>query len=177
MYAFLIETFSRSVLHVCEQQKALVRLRLCAGLPEPFRVACVISTFFSCAGSYMRWYIIKIIIMNDKMLSVHTLDTVGTVAFYKKNSLGDIQEESQLQNIPMTPTKSKQTKTDCTQKVYVKIPRKCHDHEAQPSRGTKRRRDDITKTRLFKYIENFTTKNWKFSDKKTLIFFIFLLKT
>ena len=23
----------------------------------------------------------------------------------------------------------------------------------------------ITKTRLFKYIENFTTKNWKFSDK------------
>ena len=33
----------------------------------------------------------------------------------------------------------------------------------------------ITKTRLFKYIENFTFKNWKFSDKKTLIFFIFLL--
>ena len=28
----------------------------------------------------------------------------------------------------------------------------------------------ITKTRLFKYIENFTSKNWKFSDKKTLIF-------
>ena len=24
----------------------------------------------------------------------------------------------------------------------------------------------ITKTRLFKYIENLTTKNWKFSDKK-----------
>ena len=24
----------------------------------------------------------------------------------------------------------------------------------------------ITKTRLFKYIENFTAKNWKFSDKK-----------
>ena len=24
----------------------------------------------------------------------------------------------------------------------------------------------ITKTRLFKYIENFTSKNWKFSDKK-----------
>ena len=35
----------------------------------------------------------------------------------------------------------------------------------------------ITKTRLFKYIENFTSKNWKFSDKKTLTFFIFLLKT
>ena len=29
----------------------------------------------------------------------------------------------------------------------------------------------ITKTRLFKYIENLTTKNWKFSDKKNLIFF------
>ena len=24
----------------------------------------------------------------------------------------------------------------------------------------------ITKTRLFKYKENFTSKNWKFSDKK-----------
>ena len=29
---------------------------------------------------------------------------------------------------------------------------------------------DITKTRLFKYIENVTTKNWKFSDKKSDIF-------
>ena len=28
-----------------------------------------------------------------------------------------------------------------------------------------------------KYAENFTTKKWKFSDKKILIFFIFLLKT
>ena len=35
----------------------------------------------------------------------------------------------------------------------------------------------ITKTRLFKYIENFSSKNLKFSDKKTVIFFIFLLKT
>ena len=25
----------------------------------------------------------------------------------------------------------------------------------------------ITKTRLFKYIENFTAKNWKFSDKNS----------
>ena len=33
-------------------------------------------------------------------------------------------------------------------------------------------------TRLFKYIENFSSKNLKFSDKKkTVIFFIFLLKT
>ena len=30
---------------------------------------------------------------------------------------------------------------------------------------------NITKTRLFKYTENFTTKNGKFSDKKFLYFF------
>ena len=30
----------------------------------------------------------------------------------------------------------------------------------------------ITKTTLFKYTENFTTKNWKFSDKKSDIFHI-----
>ena len=30
----------------------------------------------------------------------------------------------------------------------------------------------ITKTRLFKYVENFTTKNWKFSDKNSNIFHI-----
>ena len=30
----------------------------------------------------------------------------------------------------------------------------------------------IMKTRLFKYIENFTSKNWKFSDKKLLYFHI-----
>ena len=35
----------------------------------------------------------------------------------------------------------------------------------------------ITKTCLVKYNENFTTKKWKFSDKKILIFFIFVLKT
>ena len=34
----------------------------------------------------------------------------------------------------------------------------------------------ITQTRLFKYTENFTTKNWKFLDKNSDIFFIFLLK-
>ena len=33
---------------------------------------------------------------------------------------------------------------------------------------------NITKTRLFKYIENFTTKKWKFSGKKKSdIFHIF----
>ena len=34
----------------------------------------------------------------------------------------------------------------------------------------------ITKTRLFKYIENFTTKNWKFSDKNSDIFSYFCSK-
>ena len=34
----------------------------------------------------------------------------------------------------------------------------------------------ITKTRLFKYIENLTTKTENFQIKKNLIFFIFLLK-
>ena len=32
----------------------------------------------------------------------------------------------------------------------------------------------ITKTRLFKYIENFTTKNWKFSDKTSDISFSYV---
>ena len=35
----------------------------------------------------------------------------------------------------------------------------------------------ITKTYLFKHTENFTTKKWTFSEKKILIFFIFLPKT
>ena len=35
----------------------------------------------------------------------------------------------------------------------------------------------IMRTRLFKYVENFTSRKWKFSDKKTLIIFIFVLKT
>ena len=30
----------------------------------------------------------------------------------------------------------------------------------------KERKKNLMKTRLFKYIENFTSKNWKFSDKK-----------
>ena len=35
----------------------------------------------------------------------------------------------------------------------------------------------ITKTRLFKYIENFTSKTEKKKSDKTLIFFLLLLKT
>ena len=38
--------------------------------------------------------------------------------------------------------------------------------------------DNITKTRLFKYTENFTTKKMEISDKNSdFFFFIFLLKT
>ena len=36
---------------------------------------------------------------------------------------------------------------------------------------------NITETRLFKYIENFTTKKYEKFQIKILIFFIFLLKT
>ena len=36
---------------------------------------------------------------------------------------------------------------------------------------------NITKTSLFKYTENFTTKKWNFLDKNSNIFFKFLLKT
>ena len=61
----------------------------------------------------------------------------------------------------------------------MKLPRKGYSHETQPSEGKERRNDDeqtrpttdIDKTRLFKYTENFTTKNWKFSDKNSDIFF------
>ena len=33
--------------------------------------------------------------------------------------------------------------------------------------GLKFSQRDITKTRVFKYVENFTSKNWKFSDKNS----------
>ena len=35
----------------------------------------------------------------------------------------------------------------------------------------------ITKTLLYKYIENVTSKNWNFSGEKLWYFFIFLFKT
>ena len=62
-------------------------------------------------------------------------------------------------------------------KPQVKLTGKCQNHEAQPSRDTKRMKDEdqtmtkqtITITRLFKDIENFTTKN--FSDKNSDFFF------
>ena len=49
--------------------------------------------------------------------------------------------------------------------------------EILPERSLYEINEHITKTLLFNYIKNFISKNWKFSDKKTLIFFIFLLKT
>ena len=38
--------------------KALARLRLCAGSPEPLLVAFVISTLFSCGGSIFQFFLI-----------------------------------------------------------------------------------------------------------------------
>ena len=56
-----------------------------------------------------------------------------------------------------------------------------HMFDFQPSVTAKKKTGGsittITKTCLSKYTENFTTKKGKFSDKKILIFFIFLLKT
>ena len=46
-------------------------------------------------------------------------------------------------------------------------------HQGEKKQGMGEGSDDTTKTRLFKYIENFTTKHWKFSDKNSDIFHIF----
>ena len=59
----------------------------------------------------------------------------------------------------------------------------CYDYPLEASRLPKAMKaiaflSYITKTRLFKYIENFVSKKkGKFSEKKNLIFFKFLLKT
>ena len=42
---------------------------------------------------------------------------------------------------------------------------------------TSQKNELITKTCLFKYTENFTTKNWKFSGKKFWYFSYFCSKT
>ena len=76
-----------------------------------------------------------------------------------------------LRNVHTRGTESQET---AHTKYIIMLPGEGHNHEAQISRAE--RNDGITKTRLFKYIDNFTSKNGKFSDKN-LIFFIFLLKT
>ena len=55
-------------------------------------------------------------------------------------------------------------------KRFSLLPLKVYLHLYYPRAAAKRR--DITKTLLFKYIVNFNTKNWKFSDKKSDIFHI-----
>ena len=70
------------------------------------------------------------------------------------------------------------------QTVYVLMRRHCiwtalciRETERQFAFGTKKyTKERITKTRLFKYIENFTSKNWKFSDKKLWYFSYFCSK-
>ena len=50
--------------------------------------------------------------------------------------------------------------------------------EIQPALSQNNPQFPITKTHLFKYIENVPSKKWTFSDKKKSdIFFKFLLKT
>ena len=48
----------------------------------------------------------------------------------------------------------------------------CFPAHKGPSEMRPALKKDITKTRLFKNIENFTTKKWKFSDKNSDIFHI-----
>ena len=50
--------------------------------------------------------------------------------------------------------------------VCPHLPHNCLNYTVWP------KTTPIMKTRLFKYIENFTTKNWKFSDKNSDIFHI-----
>ena len=59
----------------------------------------------------------------------------------------------------------------CTQTVQTFDGQKNNVHKCIKAKT------NITKTRLFKFIENFTSKNWKILDKKHRYFFIFLLKT
>ena len=69
--------------------------------------------------------------------------------------------------------------TASTDSKIVQMPRKRHMHRAQLPMTPKRKRQTnhvIMKTRLFKYIENFTSKNWKFSDKKLWYFSHFCSK-
>ena len=59
----------------------------------------------------------------------------------------------------------------CCAPAQMKLPLKGADHKAHPYP----RHRHITKTCLFKYVENFSTKNWKFSDKIFSNFVIFLI--
>ena len=63
---------------------------------------------------------------------------------------------------------------------FVAVSRVCIkwvDDQVEQQKTIDNRQLYITQTLLFKDIENFTAKKGKFSDKKILIFFIFLLKT
>ena len=56
--------------------------------------------------------------------------------------------------------------------TVVKYKETFYDRHTTLTPGVARTPSSITKTRLFKYIENFTTQNWKFSDKKSDILHI-----
>ena len=56
--------------------------------------------------------------------------------------------------------------------IYDKINESCLSSLSPDSIFSRQGQCYITKTRLFKYIENFTSKNWKFSDEYSDIFHI-----
>ena len=60
--------------------------------------------------------------------------------------------------------------TICSVLIQVHYPISEISQKKKKKKKKKKEKEKITKTHLFKYIENFTTK-------KVLIFFIFLLKT
>ena len=57
--------------------KALARLRLCAGSPEPLLVAYVISTFFSCAGLFIELNIVYRLCPERAIVSEHDLPMIA----------------------------------------------------------------------------------------------------
>ena len=61
---------------------------------------------------------------------------------------------------------------DCSSSSTSSIPRIFPSMQITSLAGDSWHGVPITKTRLFKYIENFTAKNWKFADKNSDIFHI-----
>ena len=112
----------------------------------------------------------------DRLTHPHICSTINP--FYTNTRYYDKMHYNEI----LTATKSPQKKeswgtnigktSDTSQTTDAQRKKNCN-------RGTALRQTvgNIMKTRLFKYIEHFTTKKEKFSDKKHLIFFIFLLKS
>ena len=78
------------------------------------------------------------------------------------------KQKNKKKNKQKTTTKKKK-KTTKKHTLFIFIRTVLAKHSLTYVLGT--HQSDITKTCLFKYIENFTSKNIKFSDKKILILF------